>query len=102
MECRKSNIQEYQCQVKSNTKIGKEVAFDACLAKEIFWLWDKGIETIGSCCGKHRNANSGYAGYIQVLSKHIDEMEELGYTKDKSYGFEPCNCFEPKTILEVV
>ena len=57
---------------------GKEVEFDACLAKELFSLWDKGIRTTGCCCGMHANSKAN-SGYIGVLESDINRMKMLGY-----------------------
>lgn len=74
MECRKSLAQEYQCQVSHNN-----ISFDACLAKELFSLWDLGIETTGCCCGKHQNSGKNQKSYIGVGFKYIYKMKQLGY-----------------------
>ena len=71
--CRKSKVQEYECQVSSGG-----ISFDACLAKELFYLWDNGIETTGCCCGRHSNCHKSMA-YIGVKFKHIDKMKSWGY-----------------------
>lgn len=94
MICRKSHCQEYECCVVHNG-----ISFDACLAKELFWLWDMGIETVGSCCGKHINSDKNVASYIQVKDEYIDKMKELGYIEDKNYKHNPCNSFKPKLNL---
>lgn len=80
IKCRKSECQNYQCQVMMRPpwKSSKEfIGFDACLAKELFWLWDKGIITTGCCCGKH-SVRSG-PSYIGVKNKYIEKMKKLGY-----------------------
>jgi hypothetical protein len=98
MECRKSTVQDYECQVKHFIN-GQWIAFDGCLAKELFWLWDKGITTIGSCCGKHTNSNKDTGAFIQVRERDIHTMLELGYEEDKNYKYKPCNSFVPKSNL---
>jgi hypothetical protein len=79
----------------------RDIAFDACLAKELFFLWDNGIETIGSCCGKHSNSTKEATAYIQVVEDDIPKMLELGYEEDKNYKNSPCNSFVPKSLEEV-
>lgn len=78
--CRKSKVQCYECQVSRKIPFeeNKRISFDACLSRELFYLWDKGIETTGSCCGKHVNLKKGMA-YIGVIKEDIPKMKELGY-----------------------
>ena len=76
----------------------KSISFDACLVKELFWLWDMGIETVGCCCGKHTNCEKDLA-YIQVKEKFILKMKRLGYKEDINYKQKPCNSFIPKSEL---
>ncbi len=81
VKCRKSKTQEYQCSVmvKAPWKSSKNfISFDACLAKELFFLWDKGIETTGCCCGKHYKRKNDIP-YISVFPKYVDKMIKLGY-----------------------
>ena len=73
MNCRKSTIQNYECQVMHNG-----ISFDACLAKELFSLWDMGIITTGCCCGNHVDCDKNMS-YIGVDEKFIKSMKELGY-----------------------
>ena len=98
--CRKSNLQEYDCQVftkprwKSSHKV---IGFDKCLANELFYLWDLGIITTGCCCGRHKG-QSGETAYIGVIDKFIPKMKKLGY----KVHFNPCrpndeDSFIPKT-----
>lgn len=96
VNCRKSYNQQYECCASSKVPWKKElVSFDVCLGKELFYLWDLGIRTVGSCCGKHVDNKHSY---IQVEEKFIDKMKELGYKEDTSYEGRPHNCFLPKTI----
>ena len=109
IKCRKSTVQEYQCQILVKTPFirknsigdifGKKVSVDACLVKELFWLWDKGIKTVGCCCGKHINTAKKTSAYIQVSTNCIKKMKRLGYKENKNYRFNPCNSFIPKTKL---
>jgi hypothetical protein len=103
--CRKSNCQSYQCQVcvkapfdeyRDSGSKKEMIAFDACLAKELFYLWDNGIKTIGSCCGGHIDCDES-RGYIQVADKDIKKMEKLGYKHQKNqYNFN--NIFQLKNL----
>lgn len=52
----------------------KEIQLDKCIAKEIEYLWNKGIITMASCCGHNRTD-----GFISVLEEYIPKMKELGY-----------------------
>ena len=100
--CRKSKLQEYDCQVftKPRWKSSHNViGFDKCLANELFHLWDLGIITTGCCCGNHieDKINSSYIG---VQEKFILKMKELGY----KVRYNPCrskdkDSFIPKTNL---
>lgn len=94
IECRKSMVQEYQCQVVHNG-----IAFDACLSKELFFLWDQGITTTGCCCGKHSNDPIGF-GFIGVIPEDIQKMKELGYVvRLNPMRPEDDDSFYPKTKL---
>lgn len=50
------------------------LCIDACLVKEIKYLWEKGIVTTGCCCG-HNQVD----GYIGVKEEFIPTMKEMGY-----------------------
>lgn len=58
----------------------KDVCVDKCLEEEIKDLWNKGIRTMGCCCG-HNVAT----GFIQVVKEDIPKMKELGY-REYYYG----------------
>lgn len=95
MKCRSSKVQNYGC-----TVMKKQICFDACLAKELFLLWDKGIETTGCCCGKHSNCKPDMS-YIGVENKYISKMKKLGY----KVRFNSCrpgdeDSFIPKTKFQ--
>jgi len=93
VKCRESTVQEYGCCVVKNG-----ISFDACLAKELFWLWDQGIVTIGSCCGKHVNSPSN-SSYISVDKKQIQIMKILGYkVRTNNLHPEREDSFIPKTV----
>lgn len=52
-------------------KTYKKVAIDACIAPVIEHLWNKGVNTIGSCCGHGNNSPSivlgqGAENYSQI------------------------------------
>lgn len=103
--CRRSIIQEYGCMVcvKPRWKSSKKwIGFDKCLASELFYLWDLGIITTGSCCGRHTHekgrVENGEHSYIGVTEEFIPKMKELGY----KVRFNPCgpereDSFIPKT-----
>lgn len=97
IECRNSTVQDYQCQIiaKTNPKLFEkpEIAFDACLAKELFHLWDMGIKTNGCCCGRHVNCIKNLA-YIGVFPEYRSQMLALGYKELNNK-----NHFKPKTKL---
>ena len=99
--CRASQVQEYQCQVKCFYEpLDKDIAFDACLARELFFLWDRGVVTLGCCCGKHAGGMEKVLdhSYIQVEEESADLMIELGYEKA---AIAPPNIsvYKPKTKL---
>lgn len=50
------------------------VCVDACLAKEIQYLWSKGVMTSGCCCGHKKEAP-----YIGVFPESESKMLDLGY-----------------------
>lgn len=92
MDCSKVKFGSYDCYVKA----GKyDIYCDRCLAAEIEMLNDKGIKTIGCCCGHMKEC-----GYIQVDPKYVAKMKLLGYEKlpvDKNgNGYW---CFKPKSAL---
>lgn len=49
----------------------KDVMVDACIAKIIKYLWDKGVNTIGSCCGH------GFGRPSIVLGEWQDNYEQI-------------------------
>jgi len=92
MECKDIIIGSYDCYEETNYNF----SVDSCLVKEINFLNNKGINTIGCCCGHGRNH-----GYIQVIPSHVCNMKNLGYEQlpidEKGNGKW---CFKPKTILK--
>lgn len=90
----KSHVQQYECQVIKNN-----IAFDGCLWQELSYLWQKGIKTIGSCCGCHLDGRN-MPCYIQVIAEHEDKMTDLGY--QKVINEHDVVIFKPKTqIMEL-
>ena len=92
----KSEIQEYNCSVLVSprvTGLDKDICFDGCMFFELKQLWDKGIKTLGCCCGKHVNSEEKSA-YIQVAPEFVDQMLEIGYEFEKEYVW----AFKPKKI----
>ena len=53
---------------------------DRCIAEEVMWLWMLGITTTGCCCGHNK-----HQGYIGVIEKDIERMEQLGYQHTERY-----------------
>lgn len=95
----KSQIQQYECAViLFNKFLHNYITIDGCLWQEIKYLHNLGIETIGSCCGKHIDCNKQASPYIQVKNEFIEKMEELGYIKQmNNFG---AIYFEPKTVIK--
>ncbi|WP_066689088.1 hypothetical protein [Christensenella intestinihominis] len=89
--CQSVKFGSYNCQ--TTTKDG--IPVDYCLEGEVMQLRNKGIETIGCCCG-HGVAQ----GYIQVAPEFTEHMKALGYERipiDEHGNGEWC--FIPKTVL---
>jgi len=72
-----------------------KITMDACISAEVYFLWKKGIRTMGCCCGHGR-----LLGFIQVVEDDITKMEELGYQhyiyQDRFGGKERKDAFIPK------
>ena len=72
----------YKCQIvvecpEYETVMGRKlttVGIDKCILKEMQYLWNQGIKTLGCCCG-----HKVQSGYIQVKKSSIEKMKELGY-----------------------
>ena len=64
----------------------KKVQIDKCIALEVIELWNKGVETVESCCGHNKTT-----GYISVCDYAIQYMIDNGYVKypDKEDTFYP-------------
>jgi hypothetical protein len=92
--CNKSGVQDYVCQV--TTQYG--FCVDRCVETEIVDLNNKGINTIGCCCGSHVNSKGN--AYIQVVADDMQNMRELGYEQlplDEHGNGQWC--FKPKSVL---
>lgn len=93
--CKKSEIGAYECCVKT----AHGYCCDTCLQSELHELWRVGVSTTGSCCGHGKKQ-----AYIQVTSKDVQKMHELGYVRlpddGSSDGIETY-CFKPKTYLPI-
>ena len=91
LQCKNVAFGSYDCY--EDTFRG--IAVDGCLVGEINGLNNKGIKTIGCCCG-HGKAQ----GFIQVTPSDIDKMIEQGYEQlpvdEHGNGHW---CFKPKTVL---
>lgn len=61
---------------KSKMTIDRFVTVDICLAKEVMFLWSKGISTTGCCCGHGIDEKGGYIGVEDI---DINKMKSLGY-----------------------
>jgi len=100
-KCRKSEVQEYGCQVCKKTFFSKDrlICFDKCLTDELFYLWDMGIITTGCCCGGHKGVDREMA-YIGVEFKFITKMKELGYkVRFNPMRLKDEDSFIPKTLI---
>lgn len=91
LHCKNVRFGNYDCY--EETLAG--VPVDGCLVGEINSLNNKGIITIGCCCGHGKKQ-----GFIQVTPTHVNKMLEFGYEKrpideNLNGGY----CFKPKTIL---
>lgn len=99
--CKYSPIGDYKCYVAidANLKNETKICIDRCLETEVSDLINnKGIETIGCCCG-----HGILEAYIQVSDKSVERMIELGYKKiplDEHGNGK--NCFKPKTIFRII
>ena len=50
---------------------------ERCIAPELQALWDRGIETVCSCCGHGADEKA----YIRVPDRFAETMEALGYQR---------------------
>lgn len=100
IECRKSTAQNYECCVIAKDINNKSVSFDACLARELFFLWDNGIETTGSCCGCHSNCNSKKS-FININQENKEMLNKMIYNLKYEYIINKFGAYEfkPKTKL---
>ena len=67
--------------------LGKHLSIDPCIVDEIKFLWSKGVNTRGCCCGH----NLDYEPYVDVTEKDIEIMKMLGYKelKELTYKLNP-------------
>lgn len=88
----------YGCSIAMTTPEGKGVSIDRCLADEVSGLWERGIETLGCCCGHGART----ASYIQVVPEHCAAMGDMGYRRQPEIVLPGGDvmgswCFRPKT-----
>ena len=57
--------------------ISGSVCIDPCIMDEIQSLWDKGILTLGCCCG-----HNILPPFVNVADEHIQQMLDMGYIQD--------------------
>lgn len=90
------NFIKYNC----SDEYKESIQVDECIADEIEELWNKGIKTMGCCCGHGLEL-----GFIQVANDSILKMEKLGYQHyiytDEFGGVERKDAFIPKTYGHV-
>lgn len=90
-KCVNVSMGSYKVSIAVVNPFTKEiVGVDKCIIDEVQSLWDKGIETIESCCGHNKTT-----GYIAVKEVHILQMISLGYVPD--IRTESLGCFLTKT-----
>ena len=53
---------------------GIKFQVDKCIAEEVLWLRNMGVNTIASCCGHNKIQPT-----IAVDEKDIEKMKEFGY-----------------------
>jgi hypothetical protein len=61
-------------------RINQVVQVDACIADEVKYLNDKGVVTVGSCCG-----HGHYYPHVLVEESSVKLANEIGYTLKKYY-----------------
>jgi len=67
-------------EVNYTQKENRHVAIDACIAKEIYELNKKGVQTVGCCCS---HGDKEYNSHVLFLENSVSLMEELGYRVEK-------------------
>jgi hypothetical protein len=76
--CKNVDFGSYDNQVSMKNPFGVRkdgwVCIDVCIASEIGYLWNQGIETFNSCCGHQKLEPS-----VIVSEDCIKKMYELGY-----------------------
>lgn len=81
-DCIDIEVGSFDNQVEiTHPNLSHPIMVDKCIAEEIKDLLDKGIKTIGSCCGHNTTIPS-----IIVAPESVKQMEKLGYI----HGFNPC------------
>lgn len=84
----------YCCEVAACTELGVEQrltegvliahdCLDHCIVPELRALWDKGVETLCSCCGHGQDEKA----FIRVRAESAPIMDALGYER-----YEPHEC----------
>jgi len=71
-------IHKIEKEVYDRYKVRKTVCIDPCIIDEIQMLWDKGILTMGCCCGHN---NPKWHPFVNVADEHIDQMLAMGYVQ---------------------
>lgn len=71
-----SHMISYQ-EARVREGLSDKISLDPCIADEIKYLWNLGIETHGCCCG-HNKAES----FVNVHEKDIHTMLRLGYIQN--------------------
>lgn len=80
-DCIDIEVGSFDNQVEiTHPNLSHPIMVDKCIAEEIKDLLDKGIKTIGSCCGHNKTTPS-----IIVAPESVKQMEDLGYI----HGFNP-------------
>lgn len=76
-ECKNIRIGSFENQsIVINPFNGKKVSVDRCILPEVYNLWAKGVNTIGSCCGHNKTVPT-----IVVSESESCKMQALGYKK---------------------
>lgn len=74
--------------VNSTNKSSREVAIDACIAREIQYLNEQGVLTIGCCCS---HGDEEYNPHVLYKEESVSIMQRLGYVSEqyhyKGIGF---------------
>lgn len=79
---------------QTNGSCSDVICVDACLEREIKYLWSIGISTTGCCCGHNK-----VDGYIGVIDEDISKMKRLSYELIPNNGRQ--DSFKPKFIVNL-